>query len=266
MSTSQTTREASPKIALITGAGRRRIGNIVARHLAAKQTSIALHYYSSKDSALETREEIRALGARCEVYQADVSVESETNDLVRRVVNDFGGIDVLVNTSSLWSKTRLEDVTADDLRRDFDVNAIGTFLCSRAAGLQMVAQPTGGSIVTIGDWAIDRPYLDHVAYFISKGTIPTMTRLLAVELASRNPKVRVNCIHPGPVMFPPDADEAEREELIRSTLVKDADCPESMAQAVEFLIENKFVTGTCLPVDGGRSVFSSDEGIRARST
>jgi pteridine reductase len=123
----------------------------------------------------------------------------------------------------------------------------------------MAEQPTGGSIVVFGDWAIQRPYPDHSAYFVSKGAIPTLTRTLAVELGRRNPRVRVNCIHPGPVMFPSDMSEQEREEVMASTLTKNANCPEAVVSAVRFLIDNPFVTGVCLPVDGGRSVFADEQ-------
>ena len=85
-----------------------------------------------------------------------------------------------------------------------------------------------------------------------------MTRTLAVELGSRNPSVRVNCILPGPVMLPPDLPLAERNAAIQATLVKREGQPENIAQAVQFFIDNDFVTGVCLPVDGGRSVFSPD--------
>ena len=84
-----------------------------------------------------------------------------------------------------------------------------------------------------------------------------MTRCLAVELGTRNPRVRVNCVLPGPVLFPPDMPEAEREEAIRSTLVQREGQPENVAAAVLFLVENDFVTGVCLPVDGGRTIYAA---------
>ena len=82
---------------------------------------------------------------------------------------------------------------------------------------------------------------------------------MARELAERNPKVRVNCIQPGPVLLPPDADASERQTLTESTLVRQVDRPDSIVQAVRYLIGDDFITGVCLPVDGGRSIFAQGE-------
>ena len=122
----------------------------------------------------------------------------------------------------------------------------------------MVAQPSGGVIVNIGDWAEVRPYLDYAAYFSSKGAVTAMTRSFAVELGTRNPNVRVNAILPGPVMLPPDLPEAERKQAIDATLVKREGSPKNIAQAVLALVENDFITGVCLPVDGGRTIYAPD--------
>ena len=122
----------------------------------------------------------------------------------------------------------------------------------------MVRQPEGGCIINFSDWAVARPYVNYAAYLVSKGAIDTLTRCLAVELGSRNPAVRVNCILPGPVLFPPSMPAAERQQAIDATLVKREGRPENVAQAVLFLIDNDFVTGVSLPVDGGRTVFAAD--------
>jgi pteridine reductase len=144
------------------------------------------------------------------------------------------------------------------VRHNFETNLLGTFLCAQQAGLLMVRQPEGGCIVNFGDWATARPYLNYAACFASKGAIPALTRCLAVELGTRNPRVRVNCVLPGPVLFPPTMPEAEREEAIRSTLVQREGQPENVASAVLFFLQNDFVTGVSLPVDGGRSIYASD--------
>jgi pteridine reductase len=118
----------------------------------------------------------------------------------------------------------------------------------------MVAQPEGGAIVTIGDSSCERPRVDYAAYYISKGTLPTMTRMLAVELARRNPRVRVNCILPGPVDLPENPTQSGVAGAIAATLMKRRGTPQIVADAAIFLIENDYITGACLPVDGGRTI------------
>jgi pteridine reductase len=115
----------------------------------------------------------------------------------------------------------------------------------------MREQAQGGAIVNIGDWATERPYREYAAYFISKGAIPTLTRTFAVELA---PKVRVNAVLPGPVLLPETVSEADRRRAVKGTLLGRAGTPENVALAVMALFENDFITGVCLPVDGGRTL------------
>jgi pteridine reductase len=255
-----TTEQNKPApVALLTGSGRKRVGNVVAQHLSRCGYRIALHYHTAEADAETTCTELRSSGVDCRAFEADVSDEQEVESLIEQTLEHFGRIDVVVTTSSIWQPTPLEKLSATDLRKNFDVNTLGTFLVARAAGLKMVEQDSGGSVITVGDWAIERPYIDHAAYFVSKGAIPTLTRVLAVELGHRNPKVRVNCIHPGPVMFPPNATDEHRQQLRDSTLVKDGDCPETVAHAVQFLIENRFITGACIPIDGGRHMHAPSE-------
>jgi pteridine reductase len=137
-----------------------------------------------------------------------------------------------VNCAAVWKAKQLEKVTAADVRAHWEVNTLGTFLCAQHAGLAMVRQAEGGAIVNLGDWAAARPYRHYSAYFPSKGAVPTPTRCLAVELGTRNPRVRVNCIMPGPVLLPRDLPEAERRQAIEGTIVKREGKAENIAQAV----------------------------------
>lgn len=243
-----------PKVALVTGSGRRRIGNVVALTLAEHGYSVALHYHHSEAEALETLEELERRGCCAATVRADVTKEKEVQNLFKDILRVFGRLDVLVTAAAIWERKPLEETTAEDVRRHFEVNTLGTFLCCRAAGLIMIRQPEGGAIITIGDWAALRPYPGYAAYFAGKGAVPTLTRALAVELARRNPAVRVNCILPGPVMIPENLSEHEVRGVVAGTLLKRLGRPENIAQAVLALIENDYITGVCLPVDGGRTI------------
>ena len=246
------------KVALITGSGKRRVGSHVADALAARGYAIAVHYYTSEAEARETATRLEAeFKVPTLAVQADLGDETAVKGMVADTLARFGHIDALVNCAAIWNRKRLEDVTAADVREHLDANLLGTFLTCQHVGLAMVAQSDGGAIVNLGDWADVRPYRDYAAYFPSKAAIPGLTRVFAVELGTRNPKVRVNAILPGPVMLPPEMTDEEKEQVIAGTLVNREGRPANVAAAVLHFLDNDFVTGTCLPVDGGRSVFAN---------
>lgn len=240
--------------ALITGCGRRRLGHAIAKHLAQLGFNIAAHFNSSRSAALRNVDEYQALGANATAIQADVTNEDQVKQLVADVQTTFGGIDVLVTTASIWRAIPLEDVTAENVLDSFRVNTLGTFLCCQQVGLAMVKQPSGGNIVTIGDALVDHPYLDHAAYFTAKGSIESLTKSFAVELGNRNPKVRVNGIAPGPVMFPDHLTSEDRTRVTASTLSKIANDPQAVARTVEFLVQCSMITGEMITLDSGRNV------------
>jgi pteridine reductase len=249
---------SNQKVALVTGSGKRRVGSHVADALANRGFSLAIHYRSSAAEAQEAVERYRSQGNQAEAFQADLAEESAVAAMVNGILKQFGRIDVLVNCAAVWGRKKLEEVTAADVQKQFEANALGTFLCCQRVGLAMVKQEQGGLIVNLGDWAEVRPYLDYAAYFPSKGAVTAITRTMAVELASRNPRVRVNQILPGPVMLPPDLPKEERDQAINATLVKREGSPENIAQAVLSFLDNDFLTGVLLPVDGGRTIYAPE--------
>ncbi|MDB5313952.1 MAG: hypothetical protein JWO38_8154 [Gemmataceae bacterium] len=246
----------APRVALVTGSGKKRVGAAVADALARRGYAIAVHYHTSAADAAKTAAALRSHGVEAIPYRANLADESAVTGMVGGILERFGRIDVVVNCAAIWEPKPLEAVTAADVRRHFDVNALGTFLCSQQAGLAMVKQPEGGLIVTVGDWAEGRPYPDFAAYFPSKGAVTAITRCLAVELGMRNSNVRVNCVLPGPVMLPPILTDAEKRDAIAATLVKREGSPHHVALAVLSFLDNDFVTGVCLPVDGGRMIYA----------
>lgn len=242
------------RVAFVTGSGARRIGRVVAELLAAHGYAIVLHANTSVAEAEAAVEQLEQAGTPALLVRGDVADEANVRGWIEAIVARFGRLDVLVNSAAVWKRKTLEDVTAADVREHFDVNTLGTFLCCKYVGLQMVRQADGGAIVNLGDWAVNRPYTDYAAYFPSKGAVATLTRMFAVELARRNPRVRVNAVLPGPAMLPPELPQAERNQAVAATLVQREGSPQHVAQAVLSLVDNEFITGVCLPVDGGRTI------------
>ncbi|MFM7293145.1 MAG: SDR family NAD(P)-dependent oxidoreductase [Planctomycetia bacterium] len=218
------------RVALVTG-GTGRVGAAVVRALAARGHAVAIHAHGSLPEARALAAGLEAAGVPSLAVTANLRDEGPVRAMVHRVADHFGRIDALVTCAAIRHAGPLEEVTADDLRAHFDINCVGTFVAAQEAGAVMVRQPEGGGIVTIGAGEADRPSAGHAAFLPSKGAIPALTRSLAVEFAARNPRVRVNCVLPGPV---------HREGP-----------PEHVAHAVLFLLENDSVTGVCLPLDGG---------------
>ena len=106
----------------------------------------------------------------------------------------------------------------------------------------------------LGDASVYQPRTGEAAYYLAKGTISTLTRVLAVELADLNPSVRVNAILPGSVLPPESLTAEEREQRQQATLTQRADDPQAIADAVRYLSESPFITGQCLTLDGGRQI------------
>jgi len=242
--------ELKGKTVLVTGAAKR-VGREIALALARRGANIALHYNTSQAEAEKTAGDIRALGVRVELFQAELAEDSAIESMVSGVLAKFGRLDGLVNNAAVFFKTPFDTLTADDWDRTMSVNLRAVFLCSVHAGRAML-EGDGGVIVSIADWAGERPYRDYVPYCVSKAGVIALTKGLAKTLA---PKIRVNCIGPGPVLTPADLSAEEAAEIMARTPMKRHGSPADVAAAVVYLFEGSdFITGTFLPVDGGRMI------------
>ncbi|MCC9642299.1 SDR family oxidoreductase [Rhodopirellula sp. JC740] len=255
----QETFATNDPVALVTGSGAPRVGRVIAEELSRRGCHVVLHANTSTDEANEAAATWKErFGRRAAVVQGTLEDDEACDRIVDEAAACFGRLDILVNSAAIWTPTPLAEITGDEIRRYFQINSVASLLCARAAGRYMTSQPSGGCIINLGDWATVRPYADHAAYFPSKGAIEVMTRSLAVELGAMNFNLRVNCVQPGPVLLSDDVTEETVAELAQSTLVGRVGTPDDVAHAVSFLCENTFVTGVCLPVDGGRGIFAPD--------
>jgi NAD(P)-dependent dehydrogenase (short-subunit alcohol dehydrogenase family) len=236
------------KVALITGG--RRIGQVVARELAAQGAHIATAYRGSKAEADQTVADVTRLGRRAVAVQADVSREEDCRRLVDSTVAEFGRLDVLVNMASVYRSRPFDTMTGADWDEDLNVNLKAAFVCAQAAARHMRAE--GGRIVNFSDWlaASGRPgYRDFVSYYVAKAGVKALTEALAWQLA---PAVLVNAIAPGPILPPPDLSDEERQEVADATPLGRWGGEPEIVKAVLALIDTDFITGETVRVDGGR--------------
>lgn len=225
----------SGKTALVTG-GARRVGRAIVEELARAGCRVVIHYNGSADDALALE---RSLAGAARAVQADLRDRAAA----ARLVADAGALDILVNSAAGYARTPLATMSDDVWDEMLALNVAAPMRLMREA-----ARAGASAIVNIVDVAAWQPWANWSAYATSKAALLHLSRCLAVELA---PRTRVNCVAPGTVIFPDDWDEARRAQQLAKVPLGRAGEPADVARAVRFLCEEDYLTGACLPVDGG---------------
>lgn len=239
------------KVVLVTG-GARRVGKGIALGFARAGAHVAIHHHSSPGEAAETADQIRAFGVRAWVVQADFSKRELVAPAIEEAAGHFGGLDVLVNSASVFGSGDFLDLPADDWQQALDLNVSAPFYATQAAARLMRQQNTPGSIVNIADNSGLHPWPRRPQHSVSKAGLIMLTQVSAAALAPY--QIRANCIVLGPILPSPgmSADDWRAVEARLPLLHSgDADDP---ARAAVFLAANDFVTGAILHVDGGESL------------
>jgi pteridine reductase len=222
-------------VALVTGAGIR-VGRAVALHLERCGWTVAAHYRSHRPP--------RGLVA----LRADLAAPDGPETLARAFLARFGRLDLLVNSAAGFDERPLRRTDAAAFDAQMDLNARAPLLLVRA--LAPVLRRSRGSVVNVADVGGGLvPWRGYAAYAASKAALVRITECLALELA---PRVRVNAVAPGTVLWPNAYRAARRRALAQRIPLRRAGAPADVAGAVLFLAGAPFVTGAVLPVDGGR--------------
>jgi NAD(P)-dependent dehydrogenase (short-subunit alcohol dehydrogenase family) len=238
------------RVALITGG--KRIGQVVARELAARGADVALSYRGSKEEADRTAQDVVAEGRRAAVIAADVGRTADCQALVERTVAELGRIDILVNMASIYEGKPLDDTDERDWQRNMDVNVRSVFLCARAAVPHM-RRLGGGRIINFADWVSrsGRPaFAGFAAHYTSKAAVIALTEALALELAAD--QILVNAVAPGPILPSSGMTDEEIRATAEAIPVKRWGGEIEIARTVLALVESDFITGETVRVDGGR--------------
>ncbi|HEX5963320.1 MAG TPA: SDR family oxidoreductase [Gemmatimonadales bacterium] len=241
--------ELKGRVALVTGGGRR-LGRVMAAALAGRGMTLAIHHHASSRGANELRQEVLKAGGQAACFEADLTDPHAARALPARVVAEFGGLDVLVNSAAVMHRLTFDETTPEQWDAIQNLNLRAVFFCTQGAAAAL--RGAGGKVVNLADLAGLQPWPGFAAHSVSKAGVVMLTKVLARSLA---PEVTVNAIAPGAVLVPEDYDNEERERLARATPLRRLGSPSDVVSALLYLLEGgDFVTGEVLAVDGGRLI------------
>jgi NAD(P)-dependent dehydrogenase (short-subunit alcohol dehydrogenase family) len=232
------------KAALITGGGKR-LGKTISLSLAERGYDIAIHYNRSDKEAKETADLIREKGREAEIFQSNLSDISQVRSLIPTVFEVFPQCSILVNSASIFENIGFNDVTEEIFEREFNTNFKAPFFLSQDFSKGDDAE----LIINMLDMRINKIETEHFTYNLTKKALRDFTLMAAKALG---PKIRVNGICPGPILPPPDKDIKYLEQIAKDTPLEKPGNPDYIITAVKYLLDNSFVTGQCLFVDGGQ--------------
>lgn len=235
--------------AVITGAGIR-IGKAIALALAEAGYDLALHVHRSTEGAEEVAGKARALGRSVMLHRADLGTPQGVESLAAAVREAHPAIDVLVNNAGIYERLAFEDITREHYHRMMGINLEAPFFLTQALlpALRAAPQPL---VVNLTDIGAERAESHYAHYSVSKAGLIMLTRALAVELA---PRVRVNAVSPGTVVFPEGFDEAAQKAILARIPLGRVGAAEDVARVVVFLArEAPYISGQVIAVDGARS-------------
>lgn len=233
------------KSALVTG-GARRIGREIALALARAGANVAVTYLNSKIEAGQTTQEIESLGCRSMAVECDVRSEASVRAAVRRVLEGFDRLDVLVNNAAVFESAALAQISLEAWDRAFETNARGPFLVTREALPHLRAAQ--GRVINLGSLGGMHAWTGHAHYCGSKAALHMLTQAMAKSFA---PDVSVNCVAPGWIALEERTEESAAHFAAKTPMRRNGTA-DDVAQAVLFFATGpRFITGQILAVDGG---------------
>jgi 3-oxoacyl-[acyl-carrier protein] reductase len=243
------TSTAAHRVALVTGATGG-IGRAVAERLARDGMAVAVHYGGNAARATEAVDAITSAGGRAIAVPGDVADENDMTLAFDQVEQEFGGIDVVVNTAGIMLLGPLATFSLDDLDRMHRTNIRGTFVVSQQAARRVRA---GGAIINFSTSVAKLQFPTYSAYAASKGAVNAMTLILAREMRGKD--VTVNAVAPGPTataLFLDGKNETEIDNLAQVSPLQRLGTPEDIAESVAFLAgPGRWVNGQIIYVNGG---------------
>lgn len=239
------------KTVLVTGASRG-IGRAIALELGRQGANVAVNYAGSVDKAKEVVKELESLGVKAIDIQANVADETDVKNMVKRVIDEFGSLHILVNNAGITRDNLLMRMKVEDFDQVINTNLKGAFLCTKAVTRQMMRQREG-RIINIASIVGVSGNPGQANYVAAKSGVIGLTKSTALELAPRN--VLVNAVAPGFIStdMTDELSEDQRDAILQNVPLNKLGEPEQIAKVVRFLAsdDSSYITGQTIRVDGG---------------
>lgn len=241
--------------AVITGSSGR-LGGAIALALAEAGCNCVCHYHTNRKRAEELVRQITDMGREAIAVGADLTKTDGIEKLFAEVAA-IGPVRILVNSMSVFQRQPLAGVTFDNARDVMDVNLIGPILvCAEFARMVLSQQNPesanpAGKIINLVDVGGIRPWAEYAVYCASKAGLIAATKSMAKELA---PAVCVNAIAPGVITWPKGIGEDDKRRQLAHIPAGRTGYTTEITSAIIFLLENDYITGQVLNVDGGRCI------------
>ena len=243
------------KNVLIT-AGAQGIGEAITKHFIAQGANVAIHYFSSADTANELVQLAKSKKVKAVAIKGDLTKDADANNAVKETITALGGLDILINNAgSLVARNLLEDMQTDFWHKVMDINLTSMMLVTRAAE-PYLSKNENSSIVNLASLAGRKGgHPGSLAYATSKGAILTFTRALATEYGAKG--IRVNAVAPGLILGTQFHDTHTTKESAAKTIggipIERAGNPDDVSRAVLYLASefDGFITGATLDINGG---------------
>ena len=232
--------------AIVTG-GAIRIGRAMALYLADKGFNIALLYHHSRTAGEETIEKARSYGVHCKGYSADLRILEDTELIIEKIIKDFDDVELLVNSAANFIQENVEQTQLKTLVDTLSLNLMAPYLLMS----EYKRKVNKGLIVNILDERVAKTLPNFAAYSVSKKGLKHLTELAAVEWGK---SVRVNGIAPGLILAPQGGAPNYLEKAAKDVPTGTHGSIENLIRALDYLMENSFVNGETLFVDGGGSL------------
>ncbi len=240
------------KTVIVTG-GSRGIGAAIVKELAKEKYNVVLNYNNSEEEAKQIKKELEEKNIKIEIFKADVSKREEVQELVRFTLEKYNNIDVLINNAGIDQIKPFMDITEEDWNNIMQVNLNSVFYCSQEVLENMIHNKSGCIINISSIWGRIGASCE-VHYSASKAAIDGLTKALAKEMGLSN--IRVNSIAPGIIEteMNKDLSKEDLQEIINQIPLGRIAKPEEIAKSIKWLIDDEYVTGQVISVDGGWNI------------